>query len=74
MLEKLKPLRRELIFLMVAENPTWGAPRIHGGLLMLGFHVSETTVSRWMRRAPRNLDPGKRCWLFYVITEKRWPR
>ena len=22
---------RELIFRMVAENPTWGAPRIHGG-------------------------------------------
>jgi hypothetical protein len=24
---------RELIFRMVAENPTWGAPRIHGELL-----------------------------------------
>ena len=56
---------RELIFLMVAENPTWGAPRIHGELLMLGFHGSETTVSRWMRRAPRNLDPGKR-WLAFL--------
>lgn len=56
---------RELIFLMVAENPTWGAPRIHGELLLLGFHVSETTVSRWMRRAPRNLDPGKR-WLAFL--------
>ena len=28
---------RELIFRMVVENPTWGAPRIHGELLMLGF-------------------------------------
>ena len=28
---------RELIFRMVAENPTWGAPRIHGELKMLGF-------------------------------------
>jgi len=28
---------RELIFRMVADNPTWGAPRIHGELLMLGF-------------------------------------
>src|SRR6202022_765958 len=27
---------RDLIFQMVAENPTWGAPRIHGELLMLG--------------------------------------
>jgi hypothetical protein len=32
---------RDLIFLMVAENPSWGAPRIHGELLMLGFDVSE---------------------------------
>lgn len=32
---------------MVAENPTWGAPRIHGELLMLGFDVSERTISRW---------------------------
>jgi hypothetical protein len=26
---------------MVAENPTWGAPRIHGELLKLGFDLSE---------------------------------
>src|SRR5258708_2874225 len=35
---------RELIFRMVAENPTWGAPRIHGELLKLGFDVAERTV------------------------------
>ena len=40
---------RQLIFRMVAENPTWGAPRIHGELLMLGFDVSERTISRWMK-------------------------
>ena len=39
---------RELIIRMVAENPTSGAPRIHGELLMLGFDVSERTISRWM--------------------------
>src|ERR1700730_7968580 len=41
---------RALIFRMVAENPTWGAPRIHGELLKLGFVLSEPTVSRWLRR------------------------
>lgn len=56
---------RELIFRMVAENPTWGAPRIHGELQMLGFDVSERTVSRWMRRAPRNPEPAKR-WLAFL--------
>ena len=56
---------RELIFRMVAENPTWGAPRIHGELLMLGFDVSERTISRWMKRAPR--DPKRaKCWLAFV--------
>jgi putative transposase len=50
---------RELIFRMVAENPSWGAPRIHGELEMLGFDLSERTVSRWMRKAPRNPEPTK---------------
>jgi putative transposase len=37
---------RELIFKMVAENPTWRAPRIHGELVMLGFEISERSLSR----------------------------
>lgn len=59
-----KPIR-ELIFQMVAENPNWGAPRIHGELLMLGFDVSETTISRWMKRAPKSPQPAKR-WLAFL--------
>ncbi len=51
---------RDLIFRMVAENSTWGAPRIHGELKMLGFDLAERTVQRWMRKAPRNPDPAKR--------------
>jgi hypothetical protein len=50
---------------MVAENPTWGAPRIHGELLKLGFELSERSVSRCMRRAPRDPDPAKR-WLTFL--------
>src|SRR5260221_1544774 len=56
---------QELIFRMVVENPTWGAPRIHGELLMLGFDVSERTISRWMKRAPRDPEPAKR-WLTFL--------
>jgi putative transposase len=51
---------RELIFRMVADNPTWGAPRIHGELKMLGLDISERTVLRWMRRTPRSPEPAKR--------------
>ncbi len=51
---------RDLIFQMVIENPTWGAPRIHGELLKLGFDVSERSVSRWVQRAPKNPEPVRR--------------
>jgi len=50
---------------MVAENRTWGAPRIHGELLKLGFDLSERSVSRWIRRAPRDPNPEKR-WLTFL--------
>lgn len=56
---------KHLIFRMVAENPTWGGPRIHGELLMLGFDVSERSISRWMKRAPRDPEPGRR-WLAFL--------
>lgn len=55
---------RELIFRMVADNKTWGAPRIHGELKMLGVDISERTVLRWMRKAPRNPEPAKRWTAF----------
>jgi transposase InsO family protein len=45
---------RDLIRRMSRENPLWGAPRIHGELLKLGFEVAESTVSKYMirRRGP----------------------
>jgi putative transposase len=60
---------RELIFRMVTENPTWGSPRIHGELKMLGFDISERTVLRWMRKAPRNSDPAKR-WAAFLSNHR----
>ena len=41
---------RDLIRRMSKENPLWGAPRIHGELLMLGITVAESTVARYMAR------------------------
>jgi hypothetical protein len=51
---------------MFVENPMWGAPRIHGELLMSGFYVSERTISRWMKRSSR--DPG-----FPMISKENEP-
>jgi hypothetical protein len=52
-------------FPMVAENPTWGARRIHGELRMLGFDLSERTISRWMKRAPSGPDQAKH-WMAFL--------
>ncbi len=60
---------RELIFRMAAENPTWGAPRIHGELKMLGFKISERTVLNWMRKAPRIPEPAKR-WATFLANHR----
>ena len=45
---------RALIRQMNTENQLWGAPRIHGELLKLGFSVAQSTVAKYMvkRRGP----------------------
>src|SRR6478672_2556323 len=47
---KIEPELRALIRRMSKENPLWGAPRIHGELLKLGFEIAESTVSKYMIR------------------------
>jgi hypothetical protein len=58
---------RQLIRRMRRENPTWGAPRIHGELLLLGFEISEPSVSRYLRRLKR-IPGGSRAkqWLAFL--------
>ena len=41
---------RSLIRRMRAENPLWGAPRIHGELLKLGIEVAQSTVAKYMAK------------------------
>ena len=44
-----------LIKQIANENPSWGAPRIHGELKKLGFNLSESTVQRYMpKKGKRN--------------------
>ncbi len=44
-------------------NPTWGAPRIHGELLKLGFSVAQSTVSKYL---PRNRTPPSQGWRTFL--------
>jgi len=45
---------RDLILEMYRANHTWGAPRIHGELLKLGFTLAQSTVSKYL---PRHRTP-----------------
>jgi hypothetical protein len=49
---------RDLIRRMSKDNPLWGAPRIHGELLMLGIEVAQSTVARYMTRRQQPTLPG----------------
>src|SRR3954462_12308834 len=45
-----------------ADTPLWGAPRIHGELLKLGFEVAQSTVAKYMIK--RSRGPGQSWWTF----------
>src|SRR5512133_2165406 len=54
---------RDLIRRMSEENPLWGAPRIHGELLKLGFKLAESTVSKYMMR---RRGPPSQTWRTFL--------
>jgi len=56
---------RDLIRRMSMENPLWGASRIHGELLMLGFEVAQSTVSKYMGRV-RSPKPPSQSWKTFL--------
>ena len=56
---------RALIRRMAEDNLTWGAPRIHGELLKLGFEISERTVSRYIRRLSPP-DQSRKLWATFL--------
>ena len=60
---KLDRALRDLIRRMSQENPLWGASRIHGELLMLGFQVAQSTVSKYMMRGRR---PPSQSWRTFL--------
>jgi transposase InsO family protein len=54
---------RALIRQMSMENPLWGAPRIHGELLKLGFTVAQSSVAKYM---VKRRGPPSQGWLTFL--------
>ena len=54
---------RRLIRRMSRENPLWGAPKIHGELLKLGFDISQTSVSKYLVRCKGSTSQSWRTFL-----------
>ena len=52
-----------LIRRMSVENPLWGAPRIHGELLKLGFEVAQSSVAKYMVKRHGPPSQGWRSFL-----------
>jgi hypothetical protein len=54
---------RALIKRMSVENPLWGAPRIHGELLKLGFDVAQSSVAKYM---VKRCGPPSQGWCTFL--------
>jgi transposase InsO family protein len=54
---------RALIRKLSVENPLWGAPRIHGELLKLGFEVAQSSVAKYIVKQHRPPSQGWRTFL-----------
>jgi len=57
-----------LIRKMSQANPRWGAPRIHGELLKLGFDLSEATVAKYM---VRHRKPPSQTWRTFLANHMK---
>ena len=54
---------QDLIRQMCRENPLWGAPRIHGELLKLGYKVAQSSVSKYMIKSDK---PPSQTWKTFL--------
>lgn len=57
---------RSLVRRLARDNPRWGAPRIHGELLKLGFRVAQSTVASCMRVRPHPPKPPSQTWRTFL--------
>ncbi len=45
------------------ENPLWGAPRIHGEMMKLGYEICETTIAKYM---VQRTGPPSQSWQTFI--------
>jgi hypothetical protein len=55
---------------MRLENADWGAPKIHGELLKLGFAVSERTVARYLRGLRPKIARSDQRWKAFLANHR----
>jgi len=60
---KISAEARALIRRISLENPLWGAPRIHGELLKLGYDICESSIAKYMVRRP---GPSNQTWQTFI--------
>ena len=60
---QIKTDLQALIRQMSIENPLWGAPRIHGELLKLGFKVAQSSVAKYM---VKRIGPPSQGWRTFL--------
>ena len=61
-----------LIRKMAKDNTTWGAPRIHGELLKLGFNVCERSVSRYLAKMKPEPTGNKiNKWMSFLKNQRK---
>jgi putative transposase len=61
---QVTPEIKKLIRRMAESNVGWGAPKIHGELLKLGFEINERSVSRFMPR--KTGKPPSQTWRTFL--------
>jgi len=60
-----------LVRRIAADNPTWGAPRIHGELMRLGYRVAQSTVAKCMPKRPAPKRPPSQSWRTFLRNHLR---
>ena len=63
---KIKMEIQELVLRLHRDNPLWGAGRIHGELVRLGYHLSAQTVLRYLNEFRAGPLPPSPTWRTFL--------